>query len=313
MGADEGFPRVPESEPHRGEIDQPTGTATTGHEWDGIKELNTPMPRWWLWVFYATHVWALVYIVLFPAIPLLKDSTTGLLGWHSRSEVAEEIDTAAVARADQFERIRNLPIEQVADDETLRNLAVRGGESAFKVNCVQCHGADAAGGIGFANLNDDDWIWGGSLEAIEQTIAHGVRHAGDDETRLSEMPAFGRDGMLDREQIAAVTRHVLSLSGAGPADPAGATVFADNCAACHGASGEGNRDVGAPRLSDAVWLYSSDPAAIRAQIHNPKHGAMPSWSQRLDPATVKQLAIYVHSLGGGEEEGSREASAGAID
>ncbi|WP_244487646.1 MULTISPECIES: cytochrome-c oxidase, cbb3-type subunit III [unclassified Aureimonas] len=300
MGKDEGFPRVPGSEPHRGDIDEVTGTATTGHEWDGIKELNTPMPRWWLWVFYATHAFALVYILLFPAIPLLTSSTPGLLGWHARSEVAEEIDTVETARADQVERIRTLPIEQVASDPTLNDFAVRGGESAFKVNCVQCHGSDAAGGVGFANLNDDDWLWGGSLEAIAQTITHGVRYAGDDDTRISEMPAFGKDGLLDRDQISAVTRHVLSLSKSGPADAAGADVFANNCAACHGGNGEGNRDVGAPNLSDAVWLYSSDPASIRAQVNSPRHGAMPAWGQRLDAATIKELAIYVHSRGGGE-------------
>ena len=303
IGADEGFPRVPQSEPHRGELDAATGMATTGHEWDGIKELNTPMPRWWLWVFYATHVFALGYILLFPAIPLLRDATPGILGWHARSEVAQEIDTVAVARADQIERIRTLPIEQVAGDETLRDLAVRSGASAFKVNCVQCHGSDAAGSPGFANLNDDDWLWGGTLGEIAQTISHGVRYAGDDETRISEMPAFGRDGMLDRDQVATVAQYVLSLSGAAPANPRGAEVFADNCAACHGSGAEGNRELGAPRLSDAVWLYASDPASIRAQIYAPRHGAMPAWGQRLDPATIKQLAIYVHSLGGGEASG----------
>nr|WP_244487971.1 cytochrome-c oxidase, cbb3-type subunit III [Aureimonas sp. Leaf454] len=311
MGKDEGFPRVAGSEPHRGEIDAATGTATTGHEWDGIQELNTPMPRWWLCVFFACQAFALVYIFLFPAIPLLNSATPGLLGWHSRSEVAEEIETVAAARAGEVEKIRSLPIEEVAADPVLRDLAIRGGESAFKVNCVQCHGADAAGSVGFANLNDDDWLWGGSLDAIAQTVTHGVRYAGDDETRISEMPAFGKDGLLDRDQIAAVTRHVLSLSKASPPDAAGAQIFTENCAACHGDGGEGNREVGAPRLSDAVWLYSSEPAAIRAQINAPRHGAMPAWGQRLDAATVKQLAIYVHARGGGEP--APETTAAVLD
>ncbi len=300
IGADKGFPRVPGSEPYRGEVDGPTGTATTGHEWDGIKELNTPMPRWWLWVFYVTHIWALAYIILYPSIPLLKDATTGLLGWHSRTEVAEQLSAADTARAQLFSRIRDLPLEDIAKDPELRDVAFRAGSSAFKVNCVQCHGADASGGVGFANLNDDDWIWGGSLEQIHQTITHGVRYPGDDETRFSEMPAFGRDGLLTREQITAVTAHVLSLSKSGPANAEGAELFAQNCASCHGENGEGSRELGAPRLNDAVWLYSADPKVIAAQITNPRHGAMPAWGQRLDPATVKQLAIYVHSLGGGE-------------
>lgn len=300
IGADKGFPRVPGSEPHRGEVDRPTGTPTTGHEWDGIKELNTPMPRWWLWVFYATHVFALGYMLLYPAIPLLKDSTTGLLGWHSRSEVAQDLSAADAARVEIHAKIRDLPLKAIVNDETLREAAIRGGYSAFKVNCIQCHGTDATGSSGFANLQDDDWLWGGKLEDIQQTITHGVRFAGDEETRISEMPAFGRDEILERPQIQAVTRHVLALSGAGPDDATGAEVYAQNCVACHGEKGEGNRELGAPRLNDAVWLYSSDPAKIEQQIVSPRHGAMPAWGQRLDPATIKQLAVYVHELGGGE-------------
>lgn len=308
IGADKGYPRVPGSEPHRGEVDQATGTATTGHEWDGIKELNTPMPRWWLWVFYATHVFALAYIILYPSIPLLKDSTTGLLGWNSRAEVAQEIDAAETARAELYAQIRDLPVEGIVKDENLREAALRGGYSAFKVNCVQCHGADAVGSPGFANLQDDDWIWGGTLADIQQTITHGVRFAGDDETRFSEMPAFGRDEILDREQIRAVTSHVLALGGSGEDDAQGAELYAQNCAACHGAAGEGNREVGAPKLNDAVWLYSSARADIEKQIFAPRHGAMPAWGQRLDPATIKQLTIFVHELGGGEPTPAEDAA-----
>lgn len=291
---------------HPGATDRPaptdiaTGQRTTGHEWDGIEELNTPLPRWWLWIFYATQIWALAYIVLFPAIPLLNDATAGVLGWHSRSSVAVEIGAAEQARAGLYERIRALPVEQIAADEELRRVALRAGASAFKVNCVQCHGADAAGSAGFANLNDDDWIWGGTLADIEKTIIHGVRFAGDADTRNSLMPAFGRDGILKAAQIDAVAAYVLSLGG--PANAEGAKVFAENCVSCHGKNGEGNRELGAPRLADAVWLYHGDPATVRAQIVSPKHGAMPAWGGRLDPATIKELAIYVHSLGGGERK-----------
>jgi cytochrome c oxidase cbb3-type subunit 3 len=283
------------------EAEAATAKPTTGHSWDGIEELNTPLPRWWLWVFYATQVWALAYIILFPAIPLVDNATGGVLGWHSRSDVAEEIGKAEQARAGLYERIRTQPVEDIAKDEELRRVALRGGESAFKVNCVQCHGADAAGSSGFANLNDDDWIWGGTLADIEKTIMHGVRFGRDNDTRTSLMPAFGRDGILKPAQIDAVAAYVLSLGG-GPANTEGAKVFAENCAACHGPNGQGNRELGAPRLSDAVWLYSADPASVRAQIVSPKHGAMPAWGGRLDPATIKELAIYVHSLGGGERQ-----------
>ena len=306
--SDRGYPIVPDTRSE--EIDPATGTPTTGHEWDGIKELNTPLPRWWLWIFYATHIWALGYIILYPSIPLFRDATTGLLGWNSRAQVEEEIRNVALGRADLFERVRDQPLQAIIDDEALRNVAFRAGESAFKVNCVQCHGADAAGSPGFANLNDDDWLWGGTPDEIETTILHGVRFAGDPETRYSEMPAFG-DGILDRGQIEAVTQFVLSLSGephdAGVA-AAGAPLFADNCAACHGEAGEGSRDLGAPRLNDAVWLYGSDPDTIRAQIAAPRHGVMPAWGGRLDAITIKELAVYVHGLGGGETQAAVQSN-----
>ncbi|MBZ8132077.1 cytochrome-c oxidase, cbb3-type subunit III [Afifella sp. IM 167] len=284
------------------EIDKATGQSTTGHEWDGIKELNTPLPRWWLWVFYACTIYALVYVVLYPAIPLIKTGTTGLLGWHSRSAVARELSEVEAARAGVMEKIRTMPLEEIAADPDLSDTAFRAGQSAFKVNCVQCHGSGAEGGFGYANLNDDDWIWGGTLEDIHTTIQHGIRYDQDPETRISEMPAFGRDGLLDQTQIAQVTQYVLSLSGL-PHDAAeaeaGSPLFAENCAVCHGENGEGQQMLGAPTLNDAVWLYSADPKQIASQINNPKHGVMPAWAGRLDEGTIKQLTIYVHGLGGG--------------
>jgi cytochrome c oxidase cbb3-type subunit 3 len=299
--SDRGYPAVPGTAPT--EVDVATGTETTGHEWDGIKELNTPLPRWWLWIFYVTHIWALGYIILYPAIPLFNDATSGLLGWNSRAEVETEMSDVELGRADIMARIRDEPLKAIVEDEGLRTASFRGGESAFKVNCVQCHGADAAGSAGFANLNDDDWIWGGTVEDIHTTIVHGVRFAGDPDTRISDMPAFGRDGMLDRTQIEQTTQFVLALSGQ-PHDAAvaeaGAPLFADNCAVCHGEAGEGNRELGAPQLNDAIWLYSGDTESIRRQIHTPRHGVMPAWGQRLDPTTIKQLSVYVHGLGGGE-------------
>ena len=289
------------------ERDELSGTETTGHEWDGIKELNSPLPRWWLWTFYATVVFAIGYSLYYPAIPLIKGATAGISGYSSRAEVAREIALAAEAQSEIVERTRNSTIEQIASDDELRRFAVSAGKSAFKVYCVQCHGSGAQGAPGYPNLNDDEWIWGGDLEAIHTSISHGIRNDQDDDARLSEMPAFGADELLERSEIAAVSNYVLKLSGQEH-DAAllgeGETVYADNCAACHGETGKGDREQGAPDLTDAIWLYGSTPELILAQINRPKHGVMPPWLGRLGDVTVKQLAVYVHGLGGGEDSKS---------
>lgn len=285
------------------ERDDITGTETTGHEWDGIRELNTPLPRWWLWTFYATIIWSLGYVVAYPAIPLITDATSGLLGWSSRIDIAEDISRARQAQGGMLERIANSDLESINSDPDLQQFAIAGGRSAYSVNCSQCHGSGAAGSAGYPNLNDDDWIWGGDLEAIYTTIAHGVRHDADDETRISDMPAFGADELLERQEISDVAEHVLSLSGLEHDAEAAATgkeIYMDNCAACHGDTGEGNRDLGAPALADSIWLYGGDKASIVAQIHKAKHGVMPAWRDKLDDVTIKKLAVFVHALGGGE-------------
>ena len=282
-------------------IDQPTGTETVGHEWDGIEELDTPMPRWWLWTFYATIAFAAGYIVLYPAWPMLHRGTEGTLGWTSRGQLAHDEAEQQARMASTLKAIGATPIEQLPDNEALMRAAVSGGRAAFKVNCVQCHGAGAAGSKGYPNLNDDDWLWGGDLKTIEYTITHGARQPGDPQTRTSQMPAFGHDGILTAEQISQVADHVLSLSGKARDNAAGAQLFEQNCAVCHGADGKGNRTVGAPNLADAIWLYGGTKEDVIAQVTNPKMGAMPAWGQRLDPVTIKMLAAYVHSLGGGED------------
>jgi cytochrome c oxidase cbb3-type subunit 3 len=282
-------------------IDEPTGTEFVGHEWDGIEELNTPLPRWWLYTFYATIVFALVYVVLYPAWPLIDRATAGTLGWSSRGDLAKEMSAADIARQSTVEKIAATDIEKLPADPELMQAAIAGGAAAFKVNCVQCHGAGAAGyqEYGYPNLNDDDWIWGGTLTAIEYTLTHGIRWQTADETRASYMPAF--EGVLDASQAKAVAGHVLSLSGKAPANPAGAQAFADNCAACHGPAGGGMADMGAPALNDAIWLYGGSEAAVTKQILAPRHGVMPAWKDRLDPVTIKMLAAYVHSRGGGQK------------
>jgi len=280
------------------EIDEISGVATTGHEWDGIKELDNPMPRWWLWTFYATIFWALVYTIAYPAWPLVTSATTGILNWSSRADLQAELVSAEAAKSDYIAAIEKASVEEILADDTLRQFAISAGAAAFKVNCVQCHGSGAAGSPGYPNLNDDEWLWGGSPEDIRATIAHGIRFAGDDETRVSEMPAFA--DILSRNEIDAVVKHVLALSSGGDVADAGAEIFAQNCAACHGDAGKGNPELGAPDLTDAIWLYGSEPAEIAAQIRRPRHGVMPAWEARLGETAVKELTVYVHSLGGGE-------------
>ena len=282
-------------------IDEATGVETVGHEWDGIEELDNPMPRWWLWTFYVTIVFAIAYSVAYPAWPLIQKGTEGVLGWTSRGELAKDIASDQARRKPILAALAATPIERLPDNPELMRAAIAGGKAAFKVNCVQCHGAGAAGSSGYPNLNDDEWLWGGDLKSIETTLIHGIRQPGDAKTRTSLMPAFGRDNMLTSQQVAQVTQHVLSLRGKGKPNAAGAQLFADNCASCHGPTGQGSREFGAPNLTDAIALYSNSPEAIAKQINTPSHGVMPAWGQRLDPATIKMLAAYVHSLGGGED------------
>jgi cytochrome c oxidase cbb3-type subunit 3 len=280
-------------------IDQPTGTETVGHEWDGIEELNTPLPRWWLWTFYATIAWSLVYVVLYPAWPLIDRATAGTLGWSSRGDLAREMSAAEAARQATVDKIAATDLEALPGNPELMQAAVAGGAAAFKVNCVQCHGAGAAGSPGYPNLNDDDWIWGGTLTEIEYTITHGIRWDGAEATRANFMPAFA--GMFEPAQVNALTGHVLSLSGKGQPNAAGAQLFAENCAACHGPAGAGMKEMGAPALNDAIWLFGGTAADVKKQILNPRHGVMPAWNERLDPVTIKMLAAYVHSRGGGQK------------
>lgn len=282
-------------------VDAPTGTETVGHEWDGIEELDTPMPRWWLWTLYLTIVWGIGYVILYPAWPMVEKATEGVLGWSSRGELAEEMRVADQAHTSVREQLARIPIERLPENSALMAQAVAGGRAAFKVNCVQCHGSGAAGSqtLGYPNLNDDAWLWGGDLRAIEYTLVHGIRQPGDDQTRMSIMPPF--EGALDQNQLDALVDHVLSLSGKADRNAAGAQLFADNCAACHGSQGQGDRTMGAPRLDDAIWLRGSERDDLKRQILQPRMGVMPKWAHRLDPVTIKMLAAYVHSLGGGED------------
>ncbi len=286
----------------KNEVDEVSGVETTGHEWDGIKELNNPLPRWWLWTFYACIAFSIGYVIYYPAIPLLEGSTMGISGETNRSLLYAELKQADAAKAGLRSRIESTSLEDINKTEELRRFAIAGGSSLYKVNCSQCHGSGAQGAPGYPNLNDDDWLWGGDLQSIYTTIRHGVRNPDSPDARVSEMPVFG-DGVLEKQQIADVSQYVMQLSGQeydAPAAKTGAALFADNCAACHGADGKGGREFGAPNLADSLWLYGGSADKVAAQISRPKHGVMPAWGLKLNEAEVKQLAVYVHSLGGGE-------------
>ena len=283
----------------RPEVDSVTGTETTGHEWDGIRELNTPLPRWWLWTFVACCIWAVGYWVVMPAWPLVSSYTRGALGYSQRAVVASELAAARANRATLTERLTTMPVEAIESDPDLFSFAIAAGRSAYLVNCAQCHGTGASGAKGYPNLNDDDWLWGGTPEAIEQTIRFGIR-SGHPQARDSAMPAFVADGQLTDIQARLMANHVLDLAQGNAGQSANAALYAETCAACHGDRGQGDPNVGAPRLTDSIWLYGNTREAIIAGITAGRRGVMPGWQGRLDDATIKQLAVYVHSLGGGK-------------
>lgn len=291
------------------EVDELSGTQTTGHEWDGIKELDTPMPRWWVWTFYATIIFAIGYCIYYPAIPMLETATRGVSGITARGQVEQVLEDVKKSKTVLENKLVKTALADVNKDENLYRFATAGGQSLYKVYCSQCHGSGAQGAAGYPNLNDDDWLWGGDVEAIRYTIAHGVRHDPDENTRVSEMPAFGRDELLEKPQIKSVVEYVLKISNQEHNEAEakkGEVVYAENCAACHGENGKGGREFGAPNLADALALYGISREDLTKQIKAPRHGVMPAWIDRLGEAGVRQLALYVHSLGGGEKPKPKE-------
>ncbi|MFD1342572.1 cytochrome-c oxidase, cbb3-type subunit III [Litorisediminicola beolgyonensis] len=286
-------------------IDPVTGTETTGHVWDGIEELNNPLPRWWLWTFYATIVFALVYVLLYPAWPLVNSATGGVLGWSQRGDVAEEIAQVEAAQAPLWTALEETPLTEISAAPDLQGFAVNAGAALFRTNCSQCHGSGAAGAVGYPNLLDDEWLWGGSIEEIAYTIRHGIRNEEDPDARFSQMPGFGE--ILGREEIATLVSHVQALpDGVDPLSGPGGEIFANNCASCHGDDAKGDRSMGAPNLTDAIWLYGNSDARLVKTISEGPYGVMPPWGARLGEPEVRALATYVHGLGGGEETAAGE-------
>ncbi|WP_121631315.1 cytochrome-c oxidase, cbb3-type subunit III [Tropicibacter alexandrii] len=279
---------------------------TTGHEWDGIKEYNKPLPKWWLYTFYICIVWGIGYTIAYPAWPGITGATPGLLKFSTRAQVAEEIEAVSQANAEINGQLAEADMVALAADSTsdLHGYAVNAGEAVFNTWCIQCHQTNGAGAKGYPALLDDEWLWGGDIESIQTTITVGVRQPSDEDwLRQSEMPAFGRDGLLEDEQIDQVVNYVMSLSG-DPRDAEAATageeVFLDNCASCHGEDAKGDRAIGAPNLSDAIWLYGGDYDTLMETVNNARYGVMPNWNERLTQAEINAVAIYVHGLGGGE-------------
>ena len=282
--------------------DDAGSVATTGHEWDGIRELDNPLPRWWLWIFYATIVFAVGYWVLMPAWPGISGYSRGVLGRSDRAEVAGQLTALKALRGTQNARLVSASLQDIEQDPELQAQALAIGQSVFGDNCATCHGAGGTGGRGYANLRDDVWLWGGTLEDIHRTLQYGVR-SGHPQARFSKMPAFGKDQILTPSQMGDLTEYIVALSGR-PANAAAvqraAPVYAANCVACHGPEGRGDPLQGAPNFTDREWLYGSARSDIYSQIQNGRGGVMPAWSGRLDPATLKALAVYVHANAAGQ-------------
>ncbi|MEP3048802.1 MAG: cytochrome-c oxidase, cbb3-type subunit III [Roseibium sp.] len=288
---------------HNKEIDQFTGVETTGHEWDGLKELNNPLPRWWLYLFYVCIAWAVLFWVLYPTWPLVSSYTKGVLGSNQRAEALAALEQGVADRSQFADKIVTTSLEEISQDQELLQFALANGKAAFGDNCAPCHGSGGTGAEGYPNLQDDTWIWGGTLDDVHTTLLYGIRGNNDD-ARIGDMPSFGVDELLERDEINQVSNYVASRAGlepeAGVDIAAGETIYVDNCAACHGDNLEGIQEVGAPSLMSANYLYGKTLEDIKAQVHKARNGVMPAWVDRLDPATIKSLTVYVHSFGGGQ-------------
>jgi cytochrome c oxidase cbb3-type subunit 3 len=281
-------------------INQNSDYGTTGHNWDGVSEYNIPAPRWWLIVWIICIIWAVIYWFFYPTWPTKSGNTKGSLNWSKFSALKEDQQEISAKKNIYLEQMSKMSLEQIRSDEKLMQFALNTGRSAFRENCSACHGQGAQGYKGFPNLNDDDWLWGGKLSDIYQTLLYGIR-SGHELARANQMPSFGLDKVLKKDEINATVDYVLSLSGKEKHNPQGEAIFLANCVACHGNDGKGNQLLGAPNLTDAIWLYGSDKKDIYYTIFYARAGVMPFWKNRLDDNTIKSLTLYVHSLGGGKE------------
>jgi cytochrome c oxidase cbb3-type subunit III len=283
------------------ERDPKTGYLTTGHEWNGIKELNTPVPRAVYFFLIATALFSIGYWILMPAWPIGSTYTKGLLGRDQRTTVTKSLKQAALDRSVWTAEIEAKSYSEIQGDPRLMEVVRETGRTLFGDNCAACHGRNATGSKGFPNLTAQSWLWGGAPETIAETIRVGINSA-HPESRTSQMLAFGRDGVLPRDDIENVVAYVRSLSNpAGidvPADQvaAGRAVFAANCVACHGEAGQGNTELGAPNLTDQVWIYGGDRQSIYTTVWGGRQGHMPTWEARLPGLDRKILALFLVDL-----------------
>lgn len=278
------------------ERDNYTGYLTTGHEWNGIKELNTPVPRAVYFFLLIAFLFSVGYWVLMPAWPLGDRYTKGLLGIDQRDIVVNSLKEAALNRSQWAEQVEANNYQQILDDAALMVSVRDTGRTLFGDNCSACHGVDARGGHGFPNLTTTSWLWGGDPETIAETIRVGINSAHPD-SRSSQMPAFGHDQILERTDIDKLAAFVHSLSVPSTIKSedldAGRELFATNCAACHGEDAKGNSGAGAPNLTDKFWIYGGDTHTIANTLWNGRQGHMPSWEGRLTPLDRKILALYL--------------------
>lgn len=256
---------------------------STGHVWDeDLKELNTPLPRWWLHLFNITIIFALVYLALFPGL----GNFAGVLGWTQEQQYQDEVAAAATAQQAIYARYADMDPEALRADAAAMETAGR----LFRQNCAMCHGSDGRGATGFPNLADTDWQWGGSFDQIMTTLKNG---------RTAAMPAFapvlGEDGV---KEVVAYVRQLSGLESDAQLAGAGQTRFQTICMACHGMDGKGNPALGAPNLTDGTWLYGSDAATIEYGLHNGRSGQMPAFGEKLSEERRKLLAAYVQGLHG---------------
>lgn len=303
------------SDDKKKDVDGLSGIETTGHEWDGLKELNNPLPKWWLFTWYVTIAWGVAYWVAMPAWPLISTHTKGLMDYSRREVVMQQVDEAKGKQQEFRDKLVATDLPDILKDEGLLHFASSAGKAAFGDNCAACHGQGAAGVDGlYPNLNDDEWLWGGTIDEIYTTIQYGIRNDHDD-SHSGDMMAFGRDEILTGDEINLLVDYLQDISGQEAMDAEAkklvsytdedgdlAGLFPENCAACHGDDAKGLPEMGAPNLTNNIWLYGGDEQSLRATLHNGRRGVMPSWVGRLDDATIRSLAVYVYSRGGGVAE-----------
>ncbi len=292
---------------------KPQEKSTKDHKWDEISEYNIGAPRWWLIVWIVSIIWSIGYWVVYPTWPTISGHTKGILNWSSSSDLNANQARFQALHDKYGEEFKKLRFQEILNNPQMMEYAISAGSNVFAENCAACHGSGAAGGKGFPNLNDDDWVWGGKIEDIFNTIKYGVR-SGEEKAHFSQMPAFGVDQVLKPEEIEAVAQYVLSLSdknyikerrtGAGPASreplEEGKKIFKAQCSSCHGIEGKGSRELGAPNLTDGIWLYGGSKEDVVQSITYSRAGVMPAWGKRFDDDTIRKLAIFVYSRGGGE-------------